>query len=305
MIRQAIAFAAFWLASTLGQAAEVAVLKSGDSPAWRPAIEALRRSATGHTITEYDLKDDKAEALRVLAELKPKAPILVAMGPLAAQSARESTPDLPMIFCMIQDPGQLGLLGGVNTLGVAFSVPVKNQLAAFRAVNPRGVRIGVIFGSDATARLVQEAMLASHVLRLNLIEKRVASEKDVPATLRGMLKGPEAVDALWLPPDPMLLGDAARRFLLSETLKAGKPLYAFSAALVAEGALVSNGPDVASVGEQVAELVNRVAAGERGGRGGRGELLVPRGELVINKRMAERLKLEIPADALAQASRVF
>ena len=302
MTKQAIALTALWLAPALGQAAEVAVLKSGDSPTWRPALEALRRSAAGHTITEYELKGDKLEALRVLAELKPRAPILVAMGALAAQSARESAPELPMIFCMIQDPGQLGLLGAANTLGVAFSVPVKNQLAAFRAVNPRGVRVGVIHGSEAVARLVQEALLAARVVRLNLIEKRVASEKDVPEALRALLKGSEAVDALWLPPDPMLLGDETRRFLLSETLKAGKPLYASSAALVAEGALVSNGPDVASVGEQLAELVNRVAAGEHGGRGG---LLVPRGELVINKRMAERLKLEIPADALAQASRVF
>lgn len=301
MAKQAIALAALWLGPVVGQAAEVAVLKSGDSPTWRPAIAALRRSASGHVITEYDLKGDKAEAQRVLLELKPRGPIVVAMGPLAAQSVREAAPELPMVFCMVQDPGQLGLLGG-SLLGVAFSVPIKNQLAAFRAVNPRGVRVGVIYGSDAAAKLVQEAQVASRVVRLNLIERRVTSEKDVPEALRGMLKGPEPVDALWLPPDPMLLGDEARRFLLSETLKAGKPLYAFSATLVAEGALVSNGPDVTSVGEQVAELVNRLAAGERASRA---ELLVPRGELVINKKIAERLKLEIPADALAQASKVF
>lgn len=301
MAKQAIALAALWLGPVVSEAADVAVLKSGDSPTWRPAIEALRRFASAHAITEHDLRGDKAEAQRVLLELKPKAPIVVAMGPLAAQSVREVAPELPMVFCMVQDPGQLGLLGGTS-LGVAFSVPIKNQLAAFRAVNPRGVRIGVIYGSDAAAKLVQEAQIASRVVRLNLIERRVTSEKDVPEALRAMLKGQEPVDALWLPPDPMLLGDEARRFLLSETLKAGKPLYAFSAALVAEGALVSNGPDVTSVGEQVAELVGRLASGERAARG---ELLVPRGELVINKKIAERLKLEIPADALAQASKVF
>lgn len=298
MTRQA--FAAFWLFAAAGQAAEVAVLKSGDSPSWRPALEALRKTAASHTLREYDLRGDKAEAQRVLVELKTKAPIVVAMGPLAAQATRETAPELSMVYCMVQDPGQLGLLGGAAT-GVAFSVPIKNQLAAFRAVNPRGVRVGVIYGSEAAARLVQEAQLAARVVRLNLVERRVTSERDVPEALRALVKGPEAVDALWLPPDPMLLGDEARHFLLSETLKAGKPLYAFSSALVAEGALVSNGPDAASVGEQVGELVNRLASGDRG----RGELLVPRGELVINKKIAERLKLEIPADALAQASKVF
>ena len=35
--------------------------------------------------------------------------ILVAMGPLAAQAAREGAPELPLVFCMVQDPARLGL----------------------------------------------------------------------------------------------------------------------------------------------------------------------------------------------------
>ena len=57
---------------------------------------------------------------------------------------------------------------------------------------------------------------------------------------------------------------------------------------------MSNGPDLASIGEQAGELVNRIAAGES-----KVEMLdVPRAELVINKRIADKLKIEIPADAL-------
>ena len=71
------------------RAAEVAVLKSSEVPAWRPAIEALRRATSAHTLTEYDLRGDRAEAERITAALKGKAAILVAMGPLAAQVAHE------------------------------------------------------------------------------------------------------------------------------------------------------------------------------------------------------------------------
>jgi ABC-type uncharacterized transport system substrate-binding protein len=108
------------------------------------------------------------------------------------------------------------------------------------------------------------------------------------------------VDALWIPPDPLLLGDETRRFLLTETLKAGKPVYTFNTAIVAEGALVSDGPNLVSVGELVGELVNRLAAGDRTARG---TLLVPRAELVINKKIADKLKIEVPAEALAEASK--
>jgi len=151
-------------------------------------------------------------------------------------------------------------------------------------------------------RTVQEAQKASSVVRVNLVARSVASEKDVPAALRSLLKGAEAVDAIWIPADPVLLGDDTRRFILSETLKEGKPVFSFSPALVAEGALVSDGPDLVSVGEQLAGLVNRMAAGDKTARG---TVLVPRAELVVNKKIAEKLHIEIPEEALRLANKVF
>lgn len=283
------------------RAADVAVLKSAENAAWAPAVEALRRGASDHVVTEYNLRGDRAEARRVVDGLKGKPTILVALGPLAAEVARAAAPDLPLIYAMIQDPAQAGL-AGVNAFGVAFATPVRNQLAAFRMVNPRAVRVGVIYASDAVQQQVQEAEQASRVVRLVIVPRKVSEARDVPEALRELLKRGDAVDALWLPPEPLLLGDETRRFLLAETAKAGRPVYTFSPLIVAEGALVSNGPDYTSIGEQLAELVARAAAGERATRP---ELLVPRAELVVNKTAADKLKLEIPATALAAASKVL
>jgi putative ABC transport system substrate-binding protein len=280
-------------------AADVALLKSSDAAAWRPTLDAIRRVASGHAVTEHDLRADKAEAARVVGTLKGRSVILVALGPLAAQAARETAPELPLVFCMVQDPAGAGLVGVPNTAGVSFAIPVKNQLAAFRMVNPRGRRIGVIYSAENVGRLVQEAQKAAQVVRLVMVDRPVAAEREIPAALRSLLQGGDAVDALWFPPDPLLMGES-RRFILSETLKAGKPVYSSMASLVAEGALASNAPDFASIGEQVGELVNRIAAGEK-----RGDLLVPRAELLINKKIADKLKVEVPADALKAASRVF
>lgn len=289
------------LASSAASAAEIAVLKSSDSPAWRPALDNLRRAAAAHTVTEYDLRGNRAEADRVLASLKGKAAVLVTVGPLAAQAAKEVAPEIPQVFCMVPDPARLSLVGVPNVTGVAFSIPIKNQLAAFRLVNPRGVKIGVVYNDANAGRLVEEAQKAATVVRLNLVVRAVASNKDVPEALRALLKGADAVDALWIPPDPILLGDESRRYVLAETLKAGKPVYSFSATLVAEGALVSNGPDLASIGDQAGDLVNRIAGGEKG----KIEMLMPRAELVVNKKIADKLKIEIPADALRAANKVL
>ncbi len=282
-------------------AADVAALKSSDSPAWRPAIDSLRRAISAHTLTEYDLRGDRAEADRLIASLKDKAAVFVTFGPLAAQAAKEVAPEIPQVFCMVQDPARLGLVGVANITGVSFSIPIKNQLAAFRLVNPLGVKIGVVYNDSNTGRLVEEAQKAAGVVRLSLSVRQVSSERDVPEALRALLRGEGAVDALWIPPDPMLLGEESRRYVLTEALKAGKPVYSFSPALVSEGALVSNGPDLASIGDQAGDLVNRIAGGEKG----RIEMLVPRAELVVNKKIADKLKIEIPADALRAANRVL
>jgi ABC-type uncharacterized transport system substrate-binding protein len=168
-------------------------------------------------------------------------------------------------------------------------------------VNPRGVRIGVIYKEENSGALVLEALKSASVARFTLVSMRVGSPQEVPPALRTMISGAEPVDALWLPPDPLLLEDATRRFVLSETLKVGKPVYAFSQALVAEGALVSAGPDIAAIGDRLAELVSRWAAGEKL----RGEVLVPPPELIINKKIGDKLKINIPAAALKQANKVL
>ncbi len=295
----AVLGAAAWLCAAPALATDVALLKSADAPAWKPAIDAFRKAAPTVTVTEYDLKSDRAEAERVLGTLKGKPVILVAFGELAAQAAHAATPELPLVFAMVPDPAKAGLVGVPNTAGVAFSIPVKNQLAAFRMVNPRGVRVGVVYTEANLAKMIEDATKAASLVRIQLVAKPVASEKDVPAVLKGMLTGSEPVDAVWIPPDPSLRSDSIR-YILNECLSAGKPVYSFTAQLVQEGALVSNGPNVASVGEQVAELVTRMTAADK-----KLDMLVPRAELVINKKIADKLKVDIPADALKAADNVI
>ena len=282
-------------------AAEVALVKSSDVAGWRPAIDAMRRVSAAHTVTEFDLRNDRGTADSVLAGLKGRNVIIVAMGPLAAQLVRSSLPEAPLVFAMVQEPTKLGLAAAPSVTGVTFTIPIKNQIAAFRMVNPRAVRIGVLYKEENSGRQVEEAIKAASLLRVIIVTRAIASERDIPVALRSLLTGDQAIDALWIPPDPVLLGDDTRRFVLGEMFKAGKAVYGSSSGLVAEGALVSNGPDLVSIGEQVGELVNRLAAGDRA----RIELLVPRAELVINKKIAGRLKIDVSADVLKAASKVF
>ncbi|HEY7411871.1 MAG TPA: ABC transporter substrate binding protein [Vicinamibacteria bacterium] len=288
------------LGSRLALAVEVAVLKSAAPASWRAAIEALRRAGRVHRLTEYELGADAAQAQQAVAALRGRAAVLVAMGPAAAQAARAGLPDLPLVYCMVEDPGAAGLwpAPAPHVAGVTFEIPVRNQLAAFRLLNPRAVRIGVLYTAARTARHAEDAQKAASVLRLVVTAREVQSEQDVPAALRELLTGEEPMDALWVPPDPLILADATRRLLFAEAGKAGRAVFAYSAALVAEGALASNGPDLASIGQEVAGLVDRLVAGERNLA-----LRAPRAELLVNLRVADRLKIQIPEETLQTARR--
>jgi putative ABC transport system substrate-binding protein len=283
-------------------AAEIALLLSSDVPAWKPAVDALRTALPGHNLTAYDLRGSRAEAERVLPGVKQGAALVVALGPLAAQAARDLAAELPLVYGMVSDPATLSALEGPNVTGVAFEVPARNQIVAFRAVNPKAARIGVVYNSAALTRQLDDAKRAASVLKVDLVVRPVASLQALPQTVRDLLSGPQAVDAIWLPPDPMFQAEDARRFVMQAAVSAGKPVYGSNASLIKEGALVSNSPESSSIGHAIGEQVNRITRGEKAGRLG---VLVPRAELLINKRIADQLRVSIPEEALKAAQRVF
>src|SRR5258708_36925339 len=99
MPRLAVALAlAFLLPSSPLGAAEVAVLKSTETPAWRPALDALRRVAAGHNAIEYDLRGDRTEGEKGLAILKGKPIAVVAMGLPPAQLVKGLAPEPTMVI---------------------------------------------------------------------------------------------------------------------------------------------------------------------------------------------------------------
>jgi len=262
----------------------------------------LRSAVPGHNVTTYDLHGSRAEGDRLLQGLKGSASVVVAMGPLAAQSARDVAADLPLVYSMVNDPAGLGTLEGPNVTGVAFDLPARNQLVAFRTVNPKATRIGVVFNAASLSKQMEDARRSASALRLELVVRQVATLQSVPQAVRDLLSGPQPVDALWIPPDPMLMGDATRKFVIETAMRAGKPVYSSSASMVKEGALVGSSPEFASIGHSAGDLVNRITRGEKAGRLG---VVVPRGELIIDKKIADQLRLTIPEEALKAAQGVF
>ena len=117
-LRTGAALALSCLVSAAAAAADVALLKSSDAVAWRPTLDAIRRVAAGHALTEHDLRGDKAEAARVVGTLKGKSVILVALGPGRTGRAGDGARSCRSCSAWSQDPAAAGLVGAPNTAGV-------------------------------------------------------------------------------------------------------------------------------------------------------------------------------------------
>ena len=194
----------------------------------RPSTRSQARSSRPHRHRVRPSRATAAEAERVLGALKGKAGASSwPSGPWPPQVGARDLPDAPLVFCMVQDPAKARPPERPNVSGVAFSIPDQEPARRLPPGLPaRQCASGSSMSSDergharpggaegrrrGARRLVVTARVA---LRARTCPRPCA--RCSRATRRSTRSG--------CPPDPMLLGDETRRFILAETLKAGKPV---------------------------------------------------------------------------------
>ena len=101
-----------------GAGADVAILKSGETVA-APLLEKLRQGLSAHSVTEYDVHNDPAQARRVVASLKGRSVVFVALGPVSASAVREAAPQERLAYALVPEAARAGLIGIPQVAGVA------------------------------------------------------------------------------------------------------------------------------------------------------------------------------------------
>ena len=156
----------------------MAALLSEDISAYREALEGFKRAYPGPVI-DFDM----SHAGDTLGELRSSHPALIlAVGVRAAKAAAEGFADLPVVYCMVLDPGVNGIAGS-NVTGVTLAIPVRRQIEGFRRCSPASRRLGVVFSPAKTRSLIEEARSASAALGVTLVTESVQRSDQVPDAL--------------------------------------------------------------------------------------------------------------------------
>ena len=288
------------LPHTPALAQDIVVLKSHNLEPFNQAIAGFV-AACPMRITEYDLRGTKKEESSIIQRLTTAKPrLIVAIGPLAAQVAREHLQNIPLIFVMVSNPPKHGL-HGANLAGVSLDIPVQTQLAMYKSLVPDLKTLGVIYDPAKTGTMVLEARGVVATLGLQLLAAPVSTPKEVPAALRSLLG---KIEALWMVPDDTVVTPDSFKFLLLTALENNLPFVTVSDIFVEAGALASLSPDYTEVGRQGCQLATDLESGRLRLADA---MVVPPAKvnLAINLKTAGKIGLRLPPEVLQSANKVY
>lgn len=234
----------------LGAQEVVAVLSSDLAP-YREAYQGFAE-ALGRPVSMVSLQAGRPRIGR-------DTRVVVAFGGKAA--TEEYSGDLTLVYCMAPgttlDPGQRqGPTVRINML------PVAGQIAdALRELQPPLRHLAVLWITDTMTDYAAQMRQAGGEAGMEVSAEHLGDPDQLPDSLRRLIG--KGVEALWLPPDPLLI-NAGSFALLREFSRANKvPLYAPTAGFAEEGAVAAVGVSFAQNGRTAAQTVLGILAGRK------------------------------------------
>lgn len=281
------------------------------SPALAAYREAVRQSLVGHVnlqqlVLEERHAGSRADLLSTYASelVRLKVGAILAIGHDAARAAMQATSTIPIVI-IASDVVAGGLVKaldepGENVTGVAFDSAElgHRRLQILRSLAPKASVVAVLSQRGSAASDAEVQALTTVAQALGITTKPIeGADVRAPRTVGGAM---EKVDAMLVPTEPWLTGDARRVVDLAAKLRL-PTLYPFGE-FAEEGGLVAYGPNLRAMYRRAGSYVARVLTGTRPR-----DLPIERpsrSELVVNVRTAKALGVTVPASLLGAADRV-
>lgn len=276
------------------------VIKSHNIEPINQALAGFIEACPNH-ITEYTLGGNRRGETEIIDRIIAARPRLVlAIGALAAKTAKERLQDIPIVFLMVPNPRKFAL-EGENIGGISLDIPIERQFAQYKSIVPTLKTIGVVYDPEKTGEIIKEASSVVEKLGLHLLTSPATSQKGVPAALRSILG---KIDMLWMVPDDTVVTPESFKFFLLTAFENNLPFMAVSDIFVEAGALASLSPDYTAMGHQACQVVNDIRSGRMSLQDI--DILPPaKVNLVINLKSASKIGLTLPLEIIKSAKKVY
>lgn len=231
-----------------------------------------------------------------LSQGEPKIPrsarVVLAFG---SKAALKKYPEQTVIIYAMA-PGLV--LESPNAIQICMEPDASTLLANLRKIQPSLKRLGILWKSPRFEVYVERLRELGASSSLTIEGVAVESGKDIPDHLRAMYG---KVDAVWLPPDPLLLNGESLPVFIEFSKANHIPLFVPTGGLVAQGATASVGPSFREIGR-----VTAIAAQKALESRAQDNTLYPINiEIVINKTVAAQVGLQISEEVFRKADKVI
>lgn len=227
---------------------------------------------------------------------------VVAIGTPAATWLHNQLPEgILLVYCMVSNPEEAGLLKGSRCWGVAMEVAESDQFKLISEALPSAKTVGALYRSDTPAgRQVLQNFKDALPRGWNVEAVAVNDYPNVAAAIDALMD--KNVDLVWTSADFKLYDVAAVRELLVASLRNKVPVWGFSPAFVRAGALLGVGVDPESQATQTTDLISNLKQNRQSV-----EKSQPPREyrIAINLVVADQLNIQIAGDLLKKATYIF
>ena len=284
---------------------DIIVFKTSSIPEVDQILDGFKEACSnGINIIENDMKGSFRKGEKIIKKIKksiktnpPK--VILTIGDPATKLAQQAITEIPILFTMVINPEKKGFVGK-NISGISMDVPVALQFSKLKTILTTIKTIGIIYDPNNTDNIIKDAEQAASDLGLGLVLLKVSSHKDVPSSVRSILK---KVDVIMFIPDITVINRYSFKFIITTTLENKIPTMVYSEFLVQAGLLFSLVPDYFSLGQQAGNLV--CMSGQISSQ------ILPSikspevVKLVINLKTAKRIGIKIPLNIIKSAKEVY
>ncbi|NBI08386.1 ABC transporter substrate-binding protein, partial [Senegalia massiliensis] len=178
----------------------------------------------------------------------------------AAQSAKQVTSDIPVLFSAVTDPVKSQIVNtwedvGGNVTGTSDKAPIESQLKMFKQIDDSIKTIGILYStSEANSEIqIDEVKKLAPNEDLDVVTVGVNNVNEIPQAIDSLLS---KVDAIYTPSDNLI----ASSIELVSTKLIEKQMISVSAegAHVDNGTLITNGLSYYELGKQTAKMAKEI-----------------------------------------------
>jgi len=165
-----------------------------------------------------------------------------------------------------------------------------------KVIQPNLKRLAILWISPANENDVAELHKAGDAIGIEVDEHKLRRSEDLPDRLRA-LQG--KTDALWIPPDPLLVNDQNMVLIDQFSSSARIPFYSAIGGLTEKGAVASFSTNYAEIGRAAATAAKLILGGSQLPA----EIYPEKFDVTINPEAAQKAGLTLEKSLLEQAQK--